>query len=319
MIRLLKGQILKDRLAQTTLLVGLKGIGKRALAIQFAKAVECEQSKEGEACDRCDPCRRIAAGTFPDTLMIGPESGTGSVGIEQVRALSHAMSLTPYEGRRKVGIVEEADAFTEQAAHAVLKLLEEPPEKGLIILIATALNRLPSTLVSRCHVVRCFPQGIQRVAAAVQEKERLEPILAMRLAILSGGRIGTALEFHRRELLSKKNVALDQLLNAWRRKILEVPLGKAPRPELEEALEWFAGWWRDLLVLKLGGDPAWLIHQDRLGDLQDVIARSPAFGGAMKQSHTGELLERIERTYRVQETIQRNASPRIALSVLLSR
>ena len=133
----------------------------------------------------------------------------------------------------------------------------------------------------------------------------MDPALATMLATGSSGRLGLALEFYQKERLATKNAALNQLLSAWKKKLPEIPLGNAPRAEVEEALEWLAAWWRDLVVLGLQGDPAWIIHQDRIEDLR------------RESRNIDELLELVERTYRVEEAIQRNASPRIALAALL--
>ena len=328
-VRLLKGQLLHHRLAQSTLFVGLRGIGKKFLAVEFAKALECEKALE-DACEACRACQQISRGAFPDVTVVSPEPGTHQIKIDQVRTLAHWSSLTPHTGRWKVGMIEDADRLTEEAAHACLKLLEEPPEQSLLLLTATTLNRLPSTVVSRCHVVRCLPQGIERVTAILQERERLDPILSRMLATWSGGRLGLALEFHRKQRLMEKNRAVDQLLTAWRQKNPEVPLGAASRQEVEEALEWFAAWWRDIVILALGGDPSWLIHQDRVEDLQREAERvrgrrqGAGDGGTLAPcppplAPLGELLERIDRTYWAQEAVQRNASPRIALAALLTR
>ncbi len=308
-VRLLKGQLASGRLSHTYLLAGREGIGKHRLALEFAKAVECEKA-QAEACDACDTCRRIDKGSFPDLMRVDPESETGQIRVDQIRKLAGGVSLTPYAGRWKIGIVNEADRMTEEAAHGCLKLLEEPPAQTLLILIAAAPYRLPATLVSRCHLVRCFPQGIRRVAQTLQEAEGLDSHLAAFLATWSGGRLGVALEFHRQQRLAAKNAALDQILAAWKRKAPEVPLTSGPRRQVEEALEWTAAWWRDLLVLSLKGDPAWLIHQDRRKDLERELA-------GVQRSSIDYLLDRIERTYWVQEAVQRNASPRIALATLL--
>ncbi len=321
-IRLLKGQIAKERMAQTYLFAGPSGIGKKTLAIELTKALECQEARGGEVCDGCESCMKIGQGTFPDVLFLSPDAEvsqkkrggeavprlSGQMGIDQIRTLGNWMALKPFGDRWKVGIVDQADRLTEEAAHACLKFLEEPPEKCIVVLIAAAPQRLPQTLLSRCHLVRCAPQGIERVAADLKERERLDSIQSTLLATWAGGRLGVALEFHRENRLAQKNEALNQLLSAWRKKILELPLGTAPRRELEETLEWWAAWWRDLLVLKLGGDPAWVIHQDRLDELKQIRESLPL----------ETLLDSVERTYRVQEAIQRNASPRMALAALLS-
>ncbi len=307
-IQLLKGQLAKDRLAQSYLFVGLGGIGKRTLALELAKALLCLQKSSGQACDQCEACQKIPQGSYPDMLVMGPESETAQIGIDQVRTLTNWASLTPYAGVCKVALLTGADHLTEEAAHACLKLLEEPPENSFLVLTASSATRLPQTLVSRCYVVRCAPQGIHKVASFLKEKEKLDSVQAQRLAVLSGGRLGKALAL-KAEGWSGKEAALEELLTARRQKLVEIPLGNAPRPELEEALEWFASWWRDLLVLKLGGQEDLLIHQEHLTELQNVSHEPLTLEALLKQ---------VDRTLKAQEAIQRNASPRIALAALLS-
>ena len=308
-IRLLKGQLTRDRLAHTYLFVGQRGIGKRTLGLEFIKAAECENPSDGDACDSCEACTKISQQKFPDLMVVKPEKETGTMGIDQIRALSNWLSLTPYQGRWKAGVIDEADRLTEEAANACLKMLEEPPEKSLLILVGAAYHRLPPTVLSRCHIVRFSPQGIQQVSAFLQKAEGVDMATAQLLAAWSGGRAGTALEYHREKRLSEKNAVLDQVLAAHRQQSPEIPLGSAPRAELEEALEWTAAWWRDLLLAALGADPAWWMHQDRAAEIKK----------AASTVSVEQLLDRIEWTYWVQELIQRNASPRIALSTLLCR
>lgn len=285
--RLFKNQLSQGLLPHTYLFVGPSGIGKKMLAVELARSLQCE--------------------SFPDLIQSEPVSETKQLGIDSIRMLANSMALTPYQGRWKVGIIEDADRMTEESMHACLKLLEEPPEKSVIILIAQAAHRLPATLVSRCHLVRCAPQGVTRVAAFLQSQEKMDPAMAAMLAVSSGGRLGKALDFYRSGRWKEKNVKLNELLQAHRSGTLEVPLGKASRLEIEEALGWWTAWWRDLLLLKLGGDPAWVIHQDRLSELTQS---APSMS-------VEPLLQQIERAYWVQGAIEQNASPRIALAALL--
>lgn len=306
--RLFTNQLSQGQIPHTYLFVGPKGIGKRSLALQMAKSLECESPQGGQACDACLFCRQVEEGTFPDLIQISPESETRQIKIDAIRRLTDSMALTPFQGRWKVGIIEQAHRMTEEALHACLKLLEEPPGRSVLILTAEALHRLPATLVSRCHLVRCAPQGVGQVAQFLQTHEKVEKSLAAMLAVSAGGRLGLALDLSRNGRWKEKNDLLNELLEAHRQNLVEIPLGKASRLEIEEALGWWMAWWRDLLLLRLGADPAWVIHQDRL----------PELAQSASSMSVETLLQRIERAYWVQGAIEQNASPRIALAVLLS-
>ncbi len=302
--QLLKQELMTGRVSHTYLFTGATGTGKRSLGLAWAQSLLCEKPVQGDACGTCASCQRCAADTSPDLARF-----EGKLGIDQVRALIRALSLTPHGGRRKVGVIDGAEELTEEATHATLKLLEEPPERSVLILTAAQPHRLPSTLLSRCHVVRCLPQGIDPVASFLQDQEGLDSAQACLLANASGGRIGLALALHRDDLLAERNAALDQILAALKKGEIELPLGAAPREELKSALEWTASFWRDLLVLKLKGDPRWVIHQDRLRELQRAAERPFSVEG---------LMARIQQVYGVERCLQRNASGRLALGALLS-
>lgn len=322
-VRLLKGQLAQGRVAHTYLFTGPEGIGKRTLALELAKALNCEAGEQegaassgrGKPCDECGSCRKIAEGIYPDVIAVAPLEGKTEIRIDQVRDLERKVSLTPHSGRWKVGIVDGADRFSEEGMHGCLKLLEEPPPRSVILLITSAAHRLYATVVSRSHVVRCSPQGIEKVASALRERAGLTAEQARRVAVSAGGRMGLALRLQEGKLLSARNAALDQLLSALRRGEVEVPLGKVSRGEVGENLEWYASWWRDLLLLSLGGDPAWVIHQDRLEELKKLIIA----GGAKRSPGVEELLDRVEQACFVHDAVGRNANIRTALAVLLSR
>ena len=331
-IRLLTSEIAKGRLAPSYLFTGLRGIGKRSLGLAFAQALLCQAPDRapdagqrlrleeaaprpsGQACGGCPACLGVGAGTFPDLIAVSPEASTESeslmIRIDQVRRLTNGLRLTPHTSRWKVGLVEEADQITDEAAHALLKLVEEPPERSVLLFTSSASYRLAPTFISRCQPIRCWPQGIGRVAEFLEKREKLIREMARGLAVWSGGRAGLALRWHQGNGLAQKNLLLDELLLALRQGAVETPLGSGPRHQMEEALDGIAAWWRDLLFIRLKADRSWIIHQDRLGDLEKEAAGSAA-------SSIESLVERLQRTYQAQRALQGNASPRMALAVAL--
>lgn len=139
----------KDRLATTYLFCGESGIGKRRFALEFAKVLNCEHPTTGsDSCDRCSSCRRISANNHPDLFVVTSESNV--IRIEAIREVQEFLSLTPYEGRKKIVIIDDAHLMNQSASNAFLKTLEEPAAKSLIILISNLPELLLETIRSRC-------------------------------------------------------------------------------------------------------------------------------------------------------------------------
>lgn len=154
-LRILLGTLKRNRVPSSVLLSGDSGIGKRLAAINYAKAVNCLEPVDFDCCDKCMACKKIDSEMHPDISMIAPENGV--ITIETIRNAQEVISLKPYEGRKKVLIVDDADAMNIYAANAFLKTLEEPPGDSLILLISSNPERLPDTIRSRCINVRFYP------------------------------------------------------------------------------------------------------------------------------------------------------------------
>jgi DNA polymerase-3 subunit delta' len=122
---------------------------KRDIAIALAQACNCTSLKNGDACGKCQPCVRIARNVHPDVLVVEP-GDSGSIKIEQVRDVIDRAMYRPFEGRKRVVIVDEADALVDAAQNALLKTLEEPPPSSMFVLIAARPDVLLPTVRSRC-------------------------------------------------------------------------------------------------------------------------------------------------------------------------
>jgi DNA polymerase III subunit delta' len=146
------------RLPHALLIHEAPGSGGDWLAQWTARLVLC-QSATGAPCGACPSCHRAANAHHPDLLLVQPIEDSRQIRIEQVRELSQELSLTAHQGAYKVAIITPADTLNRFAANALLKTLEEPPARTLLVLVVTQPSRLPATILSRCQRVRLKAPG----------------------------------------------------------------------------------------------------------------------------------------------------------------
>src|SRR5437773_7531578 len=137
-VALLARSVARDSLPPSLIFAGPAGVGKRLTATALAQALNCQspvgslQSAGIDACGTCAACTRITRGVHPDVLVVEP-GDTGSIKIEQVRDIVDRAAYRPFEGRRRVVIVDVADALVAPAQNALLKTLEEPPPSSVLL------------------------------------------------------------------------------------------------------------------------------------------------------------------------------------------
>src|SRR5437868_1859432 len=144
--RTLQNAIQSGRVAHAYIFSGARGVGKTTTARILAKALNCIHGPTPTPCNECDSCREIAAGSSLDVLEIDAASNRG---IDQVRELREMVRYAPVGGRSKVVILDEAHMLTDEASNALLKTLEEPPEKVVFVMATTEPQELVDTIRSR--------------------------------------------------------------------------------------------------------------------------------------------------------------------------
>ena len=263
------------------LITGAEGVGRETLALAFVKALNCiNPPSKGDFCGVCQPCRQIEAQTFPDLAILRVAEGARELKIEQIRAMQQSLALAPYQSKYRVVLIPDFQRATLGASNALLKSLEEPPARAIIILTADARESLLETIASRCELVRLRPMRISDLAKALQEKHALSEVESHKLAQLAGGRVGTAMRYLRDEdLIEKYHNSLDQLeeilnLNLRDRLKYVEKLQRAKGQARENYSFLIATWltfWRDVLICSEGGEVP-LVNLEKEDQIQHTAA-----------------------------------------------
>src|SRR5258707_1078511 len=145
----LKNAIKNDRVAHAYIFSGARGVGKTTAARILAKALNCVKGPTATPCGECDSCKEIAAGTSLDVIEIDAASNRG---IDQIRELREMVRYAPAASRSKVVILDEAHMLTGEASNALLKTLEEPPDRVIFVMATTQPEDLEDTIRSRSHI-----------------------------------------------------------------------------------------------------------------------------------------------------------------------
>lgn len=170
------GDYLREaRLPQALLIHGPEGLGKRSLAETFARRLLC-QGNSDDLCGQCVGCRLWAAGSHPDYHAVQPEEPGKAIVVDAVRALTARFALKPQYAGWRLAVIDPADAMNANASNALLKTLEEPPERSLLILLSSVPGRLPATVLSRCQRLPVHPPSkAQALAWLASRQDRHSP------------------------------------------------------------------------------------------------------------------------------------------------
>ena len=147
-VETLKNAITSNRLTHAYIFSGPRGTGKTSIARILAKSLNCREGLSISPCLKCDICNHITQGTAVDVIEIDAASNTG---VDNIRSLNDTVNFSPVECRYKLYIIDEAHMLSTGAFNALLKTLEEPPEKTIFILATTEPHKIPITIHSRCQ------------------------------------------------------------------------------------------------------------------------------------------------------------------------
>ena len=168
----LRSQLARERLPHAMIFTGPDGVGKRTFALRVAQALNCgARDAHGCECGRCGSCRAVDAGSHPDVSTVSVEAGSTRIRIEQIRELRTRLELAVAPGSAQVFLIDPAERMNPASANAMLKALEEPPDRTYFVLITTNLHELMPTIRSRCQVYRFLPLGMEEMLEAGPDDE----------------------------------------------------------------------------------------------------------------------------------------------------
>lgn len=317
-IRTLDRSIAAGRLAHSYLITGPSKVGKRTLALDIARAANC--MSEGRPCGTCRQCQRITSGLHPDVRIIGLEAARSGrlrtqISIEQVREIQRDASLLPYEGRSRVFIFESGERLSGEAANSLLKTLEEPPDRVIIIIVASDANAVLPTILSRCRRIDLRTTPLGTIVDYLVEEKAMGPERAEEIAGLSGGRVGWAIEAAEDPaIIARISDTLDLIEGT-----VKGPLAgrfdyaeslsrrfSADRQGVFDELDLWQSWWRDVF----------LIGQKK-HELVVNASRKETLISVAGENSTDAALESLKAIRRTAFLLERNVSPRLALESMM--
>lgn len=309
----------RDSLPPSLIFGGPDGVGKFTAAVAVAEAVNCldpmhgqrdglfgpaagEVPLEFDSCGVCQSCRRIAravatlaSGAEPalDCFRVLRPDEKGSIKIDRVRALLAACAFRPFDGRRRVAVIDDADALETGAQNALLKALEEPPPGTVFVLVTSQPDALLPTIRSRCPRLRFGPLASGDIATFLEQARRCDAEQARVAASLAGGSLGRALELVDGETVDLRRAAAEFLERAApqadplerlaaARALVSGEGGRgakratADRADVAERLRAVSSMLRDFALVSSRADAQWLAN----ADLAPLLARlAPAYDG----------------------------------------
>lgn len=333
--KILKNSLIKGTISHAYLFSGHEEVGKRLTALTFAKALNCQGETE-DSCDGCQSCKKIDNFNHPDLSIIKPENediktgtiselrqdkgstagnkASKSIKIETIKELQRRLSFKPYEGKKKVVIIDGADNMTNEAANAFLKTLEEPPGETVIILITSNFHMLLPTVVSRCQIIKFSPLSAENLKEILVKKYSLGEKDALILSSLSKGRLGRAIAMDYATVCKSREEALKLVTASIKgdneyifTESKKISKREKEAEELAEFLDIITDILRDAAIIKGTGSDEHIINKD----IKDKLIE---FSGKLNILFIINMVDAVQRT---KHLLKSNANQQLAVEAMM--
>ena len=339
--KILINSLIKGNISHAYIFAGPDEVGKKLTALTFAKVLNCSLSETHrdrldmvvDSCDECLSCRKIDSLNHPDLTIIKKEDvdtktntiseikrdfgdededkESISIKIGAIRELQRRLSLKPYEGKRKVAIIDNAEDMITASSNAFLKTLEEPPGETVIILITSNMHSLLPTVVSRCQVIKFNPLSDEHIKEILLKNYKFSENDASILSSLSKGRLGSALTADYKELCKYREDVLKMIKSSIRGDLeyifTESKRLSKEKEELPEFLDSVIDLLRDAVIINGTGIDEGVINKD-------VSDKIKEFSSGL---HIQYILNMVDTVQQTKSLLKRNANPQLAIETMM--
>ena len=287
----LKNAINKNSVSHSYLFEGEEGLGKKKTALAFSKTLLCKGEKD-QPCNICSSCIKFDSENHPDFKIIVPNK-KGTIVIEEIEKIINAVSTSPFEGKRKVFVIDDSHAMNMEGMNTLLKTLEEPPSFMNIILVTSISNKLLPTILSRCQRIRFYPVENTKIMKLLEEEKSLDKDRSAFIADFAKGSIGKSIEIARsEEFFNRRNEVIsiiDDILKGDETKGLSaVKFFNDNKDDIHGILDIMLYWFRDLLIYKEVGRTNLIINKDKL----EILSKQ----SSIDFNKINDIMKKIENT-----------------------
>mgnify|MGYP002536058122 FL=1 len=259
----------QGKISHAYVINGERFSGKEFIANVFAMALQCEHPDGVEPCQQCHSCKQALSGNQPDIIRVTHEK-PNTIGVDDIRTqINTDIAIKPYSSPRKIYIIQEGEKMTAQAQNALLKTLEEPPAYAVILILATNMDALLPTILSRCVVLNMKPVRDDLVKKYLMEELQIPDYKANVCVAFARGNLGKARQLAsseefdhiKEEAVSMLKYVQDMEINEMLAAIKKIQEYKF---DVEDYLDILAIWYRDVLLFKATNDANHLIFKEEI-------------------------------------------------------
>lgn len=272
----LENAIKQHKISHAYIFAGEKGCGKKLLAQEFAKILQCRE--ENAPCGKCHSCLQAESGNHPDIIRVTHEK-PATITVEEIREMVGDVQIKPYSGPYKIYIMPDAEKMNVQAQNALLKTIEEPPAYAVILLLTTNASMLLPTILSRCVQIDMKPVADDQVRKYLMEHLQIPDYQADICVAFAQGNIGKAVELASSETFQDiKNAALNLAMHIPDMEISEINQNvkavSAFKLDIQDYLDLLAIWYRDAMYFKATKDINGCVFKDHINYIVDQTSKA---------------------------------------------